>query len=118
MKKGVLTLFLITHFFFAGCTGKVVAKTADPEAAPPPHGAPAAPESSKVVQPDGTVVTVVLRGDEWKNWVETIEGYTIAKGKDGYWYYVTGYEGKVPILSGIKANETIREGLERHIRPQ
>ncbi|MEZ5583153.1 MAG: hypothetical protein R3F37_10680 [Candidatus Competibacteraceae bacterium] len=32
----------------------------------------------KIAQPDGSEFTVTNRGDEWNNWVETGEGYTVA----------------------------------------
>ena len=42
-------------------------------------GVPASPDAMEVVQPDGAVVKVYQRGDEWNNWVETLDGYTIEK---------------------------------------
>jgi hypothetical protein len=79
---------------------------------------PAAPDASEIVQPNGTVVKVQLRGDEWKNWVETESGYTIARGRDGYWYYVSRYDGNVPAFHGVKAHQKPPEGLRKHIRPE
>ncbi len=83
-----------------------------------PMSAPAAPDESAVRQPDGTVVNVYLKGDEWLNWVETIDGYTISRGEDGCWYYVVEYIGKSPVLDSIKAHEKAPDGRKRHLRPK
>ena len=32
---------------------------------------PALPDAVEVIQPDGAVVKVYIKGDEWNNWVET-----------------------------------------------
>ena len=55
-----------------------------------PAGAvPAKPGASKeLAQPDGTTVRGHLYGDEWKNGLETRNGYTLARDRDsGYWEY-------------------------------
>ncbi len=83
-----------------------------------PMPVPAAPDVSEVQQPDGTVVKVYLKGDEWLNWVETIDGYTISRGKDGVWYYVVEYIGKMPVLDSIKAHENAPGERKRHLRPK
>lgn len=43
----------------------------------------------KKVQPDGTVITTFLRGDEHGHQQTTTDGYAIERGKDGYFHYVT-----------------------------
>ncbi|MBF0338397.1 MAG: M6 family metalloprotease domain-containing protein [Nitrospirae bacterium] len=75
------------------------------------------PGVSELEQPDGNIVMVVIGGNEWSNWVETVGGYTIDRGSDGYWYYVTGYDAaNRPVLSAIQANEE-PAGLSKHVSP-
>ena len=62
------------------------------------YAVPANPNTTLLRQPDGVRFRAVQRGDEWLNWVETDEGYTIARDTDGFWYYVTQYRGKTPVL--------------------
>lgn len=49
------------------------------------------PEPFVLTQPDGREMTVIQRGDEWNNWIETVNGYTIEKKDSGWWIY-TGTE--------------------------
>ena len=48
---------------------------------------PADPTPATVTQPDGTVLTVVLHGDEFFNYLTTSDGYTVVKDKAGYYTY-------------------------------
>jgi M6 family metalloprotease-like protein len=48
---------------------------------------PADPTPSKVTQPDGTTLTVVLHGDEFLNYLTTSDGYTVVKNEAGYYTY-------------------------------
>lgn len=48
---------------------------------------PAYPKPITVTQPDGTKVTVCLRGDERLNWAETTDGYTLLRDDAGYWTF-------------------------------
>lgn len=48
---------------------------------------PADPTPSKVTQPDGTTLTVVLHGDEFLNYLTTSDGYTVVENKAGYFTY-------------------------------
>ena len=78
---------------------------------------PACPAGAKVTQPDGTQINVINKGDEWNNWVETMEGYTIAEAPGGVWHYVSGYNGKVPVLEPAMAHDAAPAGLPAHLRP-
>jgi hypothetical protein len=42
---------------------------------------PAYPKPIEYRQPDGTVVTMQLKGDEKVRWAETIDGYTLLRNK-------------------------------------
>ena len=49
---------------------------------------PANPEPIELTQPDGTKITVRLYGDEFYNWFEDVDGYTVIKDTEtGYWKY-------------------------------
>ena len=38
---------------------------------------PAVPWAVEKVQPDGTKISVFLKGDEYVNWMESADGYTL-----------------------------------------
>ncbi len=48
---------------------------------------PANPEPGRLLQPDGTVVTARLHGDEFHNFLTTADGYTLLQDADGVWRY-------------------------------
>jgi M6 family metalloprotease-like protein len=105
MKKRIFYLFLLlllTHFCFAGTAFSV----------------PAAPDIFEIRQPDGHVFQARQKGDEWNNRIETVEGYSIKKDFDGYWYYVRYFERDIPVLSNTYAHEAPLEHLGKHIRPE
>jgi len=52
------------------------------------QSAPAFPGITQIVQPNGAVVAVRFKGDEWTHWVETLDGFSIAKSESDYWQYV------------------------------
>ena len=63
--------------------------------------APANPGVVTIRQPDGQDFKARMHGDERRNWVETIDGYTVVKNKaTGYFEYaIKGPGGLVP--SGV-----------------
>ena len=79
--------------------------------------APAFPGVTEVVQPNGTVIAVRLKGDEWRNWVETVDGYSVAQNRSGYWEYVRSYDATTPVLSGVKAERRPPVNLQQNIMP-
>jgi len=67
--------------------------------------APADPTPIEYKQPDGTTITITLKGDEKINWAETADGYTlISNGKGGWEYAVKDANGDLK-NSGILAHE-------------
>ena len=48
---------------------------------------PADPTPARLTQPDGSVVTVVLHGDEFFNYLTTSDGYTVVKNEAGFYTY-------------------------------
>ncbi|PLW98201.1 MAG: peptidase M6, partial [Marinilabiliales bacterium] len=47
----------------------------------------AIPEKVTHTQPDGTVLTLTIHGDEFLHWLETTDGFVIHPGDDGGLYY-------------------------------
>ena len=45
----------------------------------PAHSVPAYPKPVKFIQPDGTVVTYRIIGDEHNHWLESTDGYVLKK---------------------------------------
>lgn len=70
MKKIFLTLFFV--FAAIASANAVIAY----------------PHPIKVTQPDGTVITIRLHGDEYLNWA-TCGNSLVEKGDDGYWHYTS-----------------------------
>lgn len=95
----------------------------------PAWAGPAAPDPVVMTQPDGSTFQGRIKGDEFRNWVESEDGYNLVQGADGYWEYAL--DGMVP--SGVRAgqapparalrrskpssyNMELRQGLDRLIR--
>lgn len=53
----------------------------------PAHSVPAYPKPVKFVQPDGTVVTYRIIGDEHNHWLESTGGYMLKRADNGYLCY-------------------------------
>ena len=69
------------------------------------YAVPAYPGPIKYTQPDGSVITVQLKGDERVHWAESSDGYTlISNGKNGWEYAVADQSGDIK-ASGILARE-------------
>lgn len=81
------------------------------------HAAPAAPAYFSVNQPDGTLVQLRQRGDEWNHWLESANGYAIVQDSATGWYeYAIEKNGKlaasgVAYVPGAKAPESAAPGL-------
>ena len=50
---------------------------------------PAIPYPQQVTQPSGETLTVRIMGDEFYNYLTTVDGYTIVKNDEGYYTYGT-----------------------------
>ena len=63
------------------------------------------PDPVKITQKDGTVITVVLQGDERIKWAKTLDGYTLLYNSKGiYEYAILDASGNL-IPSGLKAHD-------------
>lgn len=70
-----------------------------------PFAAPAYPGILKYTQPDGSEISILLKGDETVHWAETTDGYTLlSNGKNGWEYAFTDSKGDLK-ASGVLARE-------------
>ena len=60
----------------------------------PVMGVPACPSAATVTQPDGTKISIYLRGDEYTHWNESKEGYQITKNNRSEWVYMVMQNGR------------------------
>ena len=51
------------------------------------------PNPFEVNQPDGSKISLQLRGDEWFNWLQDLQGYTVVIEKDTYVYAMLDAQG-------------------------
>lgn len=66
---------------------------------------PAYPYPIKISQPDGTEITILLRGDEFFSYKTTIDGYLLTEDKDGVHRYAKVDATGRPLSTGVKARE-------------
>lgn len=86
----------------------------------PLYAVPAVPWAIEKIQPDGSKVYVFLKGDEYINWMESAEGYTLMYDTTGYIVYAqTDHLGNITpsnikFGNNIKPREDIQKGLRQH----
>ena len=74
---------------------------------------PAFPKPADVKQPDGTVLTLCLHGDEFLSFSTTIDGYTVVKGADGFYRYAEkNADGLLKATDVIARNPEARTAQE------
>ncbi len=78
---------------------------------------PALGRPTAIVNADGTTFVGVTRGDEWNNWIETKDGFTVSRHVDGNWYYVAKYDGRTPVLDATPARAKAPAYLAKHVLP-
>jgi M6 family metalloprotease-like protein len=76
---------------------------------------PAYPYPVSYQLPDGTEITIQPRGDEWVNWVESADGFTILRNSDGFWEYAVMNENGDLKLSGIRVQNEAERTVEVQI---
>jgi M6 family metalloprotease-like protein len=64
---------------------------------------PAYPYPIEITQPDGTTLTIMLKGDEFVSWAETSDGYTLLRNSSGYFEYAQKDVQGDLALSGVIA---------------
>jgi len=80
---------------------------------------PAAPFPFNVDQPDGTVISLQVKGDEHFNWMEDTDGYTVVRSSKGWYEYAEiGPSGHLNPNGLIVGRDNPRAaGLQQRILP-
>lgn len=68
------------------------------------YAIPAFPHPIQYISPDGTELTITLKGDEKVHWATSADGYTLLCNSDGYYEYAMKNSIGDLVLSGIRAN--------------
>ena len=79
-----------------------------------------------VLQPDGTTVTLLMRGDEYLSFMTTTDGYTVIKGSDGFYRYAELQDGGLRATAFVARNPEVRQeselsflsGQKKNIHPE
>ncbi len=82
------------------------------------HAVPSAQRKEVITNADGSTFVGVTKGDEWNNWVENADGFTVSKHADGNWHYVLRYDGRSPVLDATPARAVAPAYLVRHAVPR
>jgi len=83
----------------------------------PTRAVPAAPVAFTLTQPSGVAFAAHVVGDEWGNWMEASDGYTILfDDESGTWVYATRDAGGSLIPGGRPVGDGLPSG-DRHLRP-
>jgi M6 family metalloprotease-like protein len=86
---------------------------------------PASPFPVRIQQPNGNTFQAFARGDEFQNWMETAEGYTVVKNPaTGAYEYAIGDALGYPVPSGVQVvpdgatvNVPPSQWPPKHLRP-
>lgn len=71
-----------------------------------------------LTQANGLEFDAFIRGDEWNNWYETMDGYSISKNSQNVWKYAIDVDGVDFKLSNRDAHLTSNSiNVEKHLRP-
>ena len=76
---------------------------------------PANPYPFEYVLPDGTTITITLRGDENINWAMSEDGYTLLRNENGFYEYAKLAENNALVPSGIIAKNIDQRSVEETI---
>lgn len=86
---------------------------------------PAYGREAKVKQPDGSMVTIRLHGDEYLSYNTTQDGYTVMKDNEGFFVYAelrngllqpTAYKAHDPAMRQADEHDFLR-GVRKHLAP-
>ena len=66
-----------------------------------------------VIQPDGTTLTLLMRGDEYLSFMTTTDGYTVIKGEDGFYRYAEKENEGLKATAFIAKNPDERQADEQ-----
>jgi M6 family metalloprotease-like protein len=69
------------------------------------NAVPAYPNPIQYTQPDGSEITILLKGDEKIKWAQTLDGYSILISNEGYYEYgMLNSKGDL-VSSGVKVSD-------------
>ncbi len=78
----------------------------------------AAPFPAELRQPDGTVITTYLRGDEYNHWREDDAGHGIVQQPDGWWMYAQLDARGLFQATSVRVGKAAAPALSRaHVHP-
>jgi M6 family metalloprotease-like protein len=79
---------------------------------------PAAPVTLTLTQDDGATFEARQRGDEYRNWIETLDGYTVVREGDAWYYAQQTPDGQLA-PSSIKVNDVTKSLIDipKHLMP-
>ncbi len=78
----------------------------------------ATPDLISVQQPDGTQIECYIKGDEWSNWHETPDGYSIVKNGNGLWVYAEDVAGRSLLPGSRVVGQNLPPlNIEKHLTP-
>ena len=81
-----------------------------------------------LTQPDGTTFQAMLKGDEWQNWYETVDGYTIMQDDSREWVFakdvrdgklissdiVVAFQKSDPTILGLTVEKQLKPAKKIH----
>ncbi len=70
-------------------------------------GVSAYPQKVEILQPNGSRVTVILKGDERLKWAETVDGYSIMRNGNGDFEYAKLNPNLDMVPSGVAVNNVL-----------
>ena len=76
------------------------------------------PAAFEVSQPDGSKISLRIRGDEWFHWHEDLDGYTVVRDNGRYAYAQLGQDNRLiatPLTVGVDNPKAL--GLQKRILP-
>ena len=87
---------------------------------------PAHRGQAQVTQPDGSLLTICLHGDEWQSFSTTSDGYTVVKDQQGYYVYAQLKDGMLKASSQMAHNAESRtqeekaylRNTQKHLKPE
>ncbi len=71
------------------------------------HAVSAGPDPVTYTQPDGSKLTIILKGDEFIHWAVTTDGYTVMTNSRGIYEYAARNGSGTLVFSGIKAHDPL-----------
>lgn len=78
------------------------------------YAVPARPGGVRVVQPDGSVFTLHLRGDEYMHFNTTSDGYSVVKDQRGYYVYAALKDGQLIPTAHVAHDVEERSAAEQN----